>query len=778
MRIVKGMALCLTLPVAVIAGAAPTGTHPNGTSGKEDGLDYAVPEECWLAATVNGYKFPQPFLFIKRQGNNLLARHEDIRAWRLLPPNDAAVRHNGSVFYPLDAFEGLSYRIDDSLQELAIDAAPALFETTAIEGGTSPHSIPDRSSIGGFVNYDLFADHARRRSVMSGLFELGAFGPRGAVTSNFIWRDERLIRLTTTWNDDRPGQVASLRIGDAAGIAGSWGRSVQFGGVQWASNFTTQPGMGIISSPNLAGEAILPSTLDLFVNDALRMRAQVPAGPFAIQGLPTITGQGEARLVVRDPLGHEQIVTSAYYASPRVLKEGLQNYAYEAGFIRRHYGIASADYGRFFAAGTHRLGITGSLTGEARAELLRDQQTLGLNAALLWPAAGVVFSTVAASRSRDGTGWLAGVGIERQGKRFGFGASSEFASPRFAQIGLAPGEAAPSRMARAFMSFSSQAHGAVNLAYVYQDRRTGEDARLFSLSYGIAAGKLGHISISLLRFLGDSAKSAASLTFTRSLGDRASASVAATTQHGTAQAQLRLQQNLPSGDGSGYHFQAGGGPAAVYRAGIAARNRVGTYTLDAARMNGESELRASTSGGLAVIGGDLFATRRIHDSFAVVQLPDYPNVRVYADNQLVARTDSTGSALVPGLRAYQANPIRIEQADLPLDARIDSLQVDAVPYFRSGLVLGFPVKRSYGGLISVVLDSGEPIPAGALARIDGSEEEFPSGRSGKVYLTGLSGSNRVRVTWRGQSCEFDVSFVRTDDPLPDLGTVICAGVKP
>jgi outer membrane usher protein FimD/PapC len=29
---------------------------------------------------------------------------------------------------------------------------------------------------------------------------------------------------------------------------------------------------------------------------------------------------------------------------------------------------------------------------------------------------------------------------------------------------------------------------------------------------------------------------------------------------------------------------------------------------------------------------------------------------------------------------------------------------------------------------------------------------------GEVYLTGLSAANRLRVNWRGQSCEFDVAM--------------------
>jgi outer membrane usher protein len=105
-----------------------------------------------------------------------------------------------------------------------------------------------------------------------------------------------------------------------------------------------------------------------------------------------------------------------------------------------------------------------------------------------------------------------------------------------------------------------------------------------------------------------------------------------------------------------------------------------------------------------------------------------------------------------------------------------------VPYFRSGLVLKFPVKQSRGALLSVALENGEPLPAGAQVQIIGDNilenELFPTGMRGEVYLTGLAMNNRLRVTWREQSCEFALPFPETTDPLPHLGTYICVGVEP
>jgi outer membrane usher protein len=90
----------------------------------------------------------------------------------------------------------------------------------------------------------------------------------------------------------------------------------------------------------------------------------------------------------------------------------------------------------------------------------------------------------------------------------------------------------------------------------------------------------------------------------------------------------------------------------------------------------------------------------------------------------------------------------------------------------------FPVKRSQGALLRVVLENGEPLPAGAVARLVGEKEEFPAGLGGEVYVTGLAAQNRLRVTWAGGRCEFALPFPQTADPLPRLGPFTCNGVRP
>lgn len=136
-------------------------------------------------------------------------------------------------------------------------------------------------------------------------------------------------------------------------------------------------------------------------------------------------------------------------------------------------------------------------------------------------------------------------------------------------------------------------------------------------------------------------------------------------------------------------------------------------------------------------------------------------------------------ALVPGLRPYQKNRIGIEQNDLPLDARIDALEVYAVPYYRSGYDVEFPVAKANGALLRVVTADGRAVPAGATVHIAGREESFAVALDGQAYVSGLKRNNRMRVALPdARACEFEVSYPQTDEPLPDLGSFVCVEIKP
>ena len=771
---------CLLLSVAISSaeGIQADPVHTSATDELTTGNSY---EETWLEVQVLGQPSRYTVLALRQKDGRVLLRGEDLEIWRLRLPGSSPVSHLGEDYFLLDEIPGLTYREDTASQALMLEADANLFESTTI-AFVSPTLEPTPASrLGGYFNYDVNAVHTQGQTHTNGFFELGLFGGRGVATNTFLANDrdysENVIRLDSTWTRDLPALRASFRVGDTISQPGAWGRSVRFGGVQWATNFSTQPGFITFPLPAMSGEAVLPSSMDLYVNGMLRMRDDVPSGPFSIDNLPIVTGGGEMQLVLRDMLGREQVITQPFYASTALLKTGLHDYSYELGSIRENYGVRSNDYGRFLAVATHRLGLSDQLTAEARLEVLSGQQTLGLGGAFLWDDMGVFRFSVAASNSDMGRGGLLRVGFDHQSPGFGFGVDTQITNAKFTQLGLYPNQPAPKQISRAFVSVPIRQYGSININYSYQDYRIRKKMQTISASYGVSIGR-SYLAVSAVRFFGEDPYTRFSLSLSRPLGRRTTASANVNYNRGHKQLLLQVQRGLPVGSGFGYRLRAGLLDADSLEAGVSAQTDFGTYYFDAGRYHGQTSYRANISGGLAILGGNFHLSRRITDSFAIIKVDDFENVRVLAENQLVGTTGANGSVLVPGLRAYESNTIRIEMEDLPMDAQIDGSALEVAPYYRSGLLLNFPVKRVKSGLLTIVLDNGEPLPSGIMVTHLAYQQTFPVGFKGLVYVTNLQMHNTLQIKVHGQSCEFDVEYPQTTDPLPDLGTYVCSGVNP
>jgi outer membrane usher protein len=301
------------------------------------------------------------------------------------------------------------------------------------------------------------------------------------------------------------------------------------------------------------------------------------------------------------------------------------------------------------------------------------------------------------------------------------------------------------------------------------------------MSYSVSLGNYGSFILSALRNLSGDRSTTLFAVLSLPLSAATSLSLSAQSLRGGNNPKsdlftTTLQRNLPAGEGYGYNAQARSDGAKEISYSL--QNNVGTYMVGAAQSQGSSETRLSVSGGLAVLDGDVFPSRRIDQSFAVVRIPDYPNVRILADNQPAGRTDVDGNALIPRLRAYDNNRISIDQRDLPMDAEIATLKLDAIPYFRSGIDVKVPIRRSRGATLTVHLEDGSAVPVGAMVNIVGNDAACVVGYGGQVYVVGLGATTRLRASWGKEACEFDVTFTPSAEPLPDLGTFTCIGVAP
>lgn len=760
-------------------------------------------EELLLSADVNREDFAEPAPVVRLANGQFLVEDTTLRKWRMIVPPVAPIVRGMSRLYPLDAIAGIVVRYDAAAQHLSIIAPAIAFDPSVVRSVGFRYPTPTPPPWGGFVNYAAVGQRGGGFTDYGAQLEAGAFSSHGVLVAGVLAQsnDTRkgVTRLDTTYTRDFPARLESLRVGDTTTQAGAWGRAVRVGGVQWGTDFGLQPGYSPYPTITAGGQAALPSTVDIFINNALVAQRPVPPGPFSITNIPTVSGAGTTQVVVRDLLGRETVVTQTFYGATDLLQPGLSQYSIAAGWERDNFGSASNDYGRPVATGLWRHGFTSTLTGEVRGEALREQGAAGASVSALFPSVGVLSGTLAGSHARGaGTGALVGVAFNRQTNDASVSVSAQWTTDAFRLSGTGNGSEIPELQAAATVGYAFGRYGSLNVGYVnqrfHQRPATGQpdpvpavgpstvsrNSQFGTIAYTLALPLGAAINLVALRSFGSERETIVTATLTIPWGAAQSASLSQTSRRGASNGnsdftQVTVQRNLPTGEGWGYRVV--GQTPGDYQASIAAQNNYAGYSLEGARFQGQDSVRASLSGSLGFIAGRVFAARELTDSFALVRVDDFPGVGVLLDNQRAGRTDSDGYAVLPRLRAYDINRVSIDLQDLPLDAEMGSLSVDAVPYYRSGILVDFPVRRARGATFRLMLETGEPMPAGAIVRIVGSEMPFPVGLGGAAYVAGLGRENRLSASWSGASCEFDLPLMATPDPLPDLGTVVCRGVR-
>ncbi len=745
----------------------------------------------FYALKVNGQDMGMGQI-LRSESGGYFARAEDFENWGLNKVELQPLKFMNENYYPLDKVEGYKSNFDEINQELSVEFNPKAFKP-ALFGNPVEMIIPNPPESGGYANYDLYGTSGSSQSVnqtqLNGQFEVGVFSPLGAGFSSFNGQNlyinskqfnttTRLIRLETNWVRDFSEKRQSLKFGDSNGRSGVWGRPMRFGGVQFGTNFATQPGFVTIPLPSFAGESALPSTADVYLNGIRMMSQGIMPGSFQLNNFPFITGSGEAKIVVRDMLGREQVITQPFYVTSNLLRPGVEDYTVELGFIRNNFGMDNANYGRPMAVGTQRKGFSDKLTAEWRAEVLPDQQTAGLSAIYIPPLPVALTAAVAASTSRKGSGDFLLLGMDHQS--FGginFGVRGQFASKYFTQIGSdIPGQ---SRQFSATMGLFTQSASSFGVSYNYRKNANPPRSESLVFNYSKTIGGKASVNVSVFRSLSGPPNQMVNMFLAYPLDDGVFSSGSVMSQQGKVDVAVQVQKSPPYGKGVGYRALVGeGSQGQREEAGVTLQTDYGAYIVEAGRIPGMSSYRASANGSVGFLGGNFFLSRRSYDSFAVAHVPGFADVPVYLNGQLAAHTDSEGYAILPGLMSYQKNRVMIDIKDLPFGSQIGKTEAEVVPRYHSGVSLKFSVELSIGALIKLVAENGKPLPTGTVLVLEGTPDEFQVALQGEAYITGLAKKNKMKATWNNQSCDFELNLPENPGPLPHIGPILCKGIQP
>ena len=747
-----------------------------------------------LEVTVNGARAGD-WVLLERDGV-LYAPKAAFDEWRvLLRPNALSVDVRGQQHFALSDVAGFEAKIDPSTQSLALTFEAKSFEATLQQETQAIKLKPDKVLSSVFFNYDV--NLALNKSTgapgsrdLGVLTEIGVSTGAGVLTSSAVGRNlassgadaqpASWVRLETTFTRNFPESNRTLRIGDSSTRSSLLGRNTYFGGVQYGSNFALTPGFISQPLPTISGLSSAPSTVELYINNILRQTSSVPTGPFTLTNLPTFNGSGDARLVVRDVLGRETVVVQPFFSSSQLLAVGLSDWSVEAGALRRDLGLSSAAYGDTFFSGTYKQGVRTDVTVESRAEITRDLQTASLGAIAV--LAGQLLGRAAVMSSRSGlqgsgNQWLLGAdyvcttqsaGLQMQGATVNFrqlGDDIKTLPIRYQLTGNA--------------SYFASDRNSLSAGFAMVDRFDGPRISTLSVGYNMRVFNRASLQISAARAITDRAANSIALTLVMPLDANTVSSAGLELRAGQNSAYASATRNASDNGELGWRV-------------LAAQNQTGSraegglnYASPYARLSGDvsastgqAALRIGASGGLLAADGRVFASQRISESFALVEVPGYPGLSVSLGATVLGRTNADGVAIVPRLAPYQVNTLSLDTNELPISAEIDNIQLTAIPASRSGVKLIFATRVGRAALLRLVFDDGQVAPAGATLNIEGDNQEFYVANRGEAFVTGLLASSRLTLKWKTQQCIFEVELPQlVQNDIARVGPLVCKGVK-
>ncbi|RDE07133.1 fimbria/pilus outer membrane usher protein [Sphingomonas aracearum] len=754
------LAAACWLPLA--AQAQQRGTVSVGVAVDPDATPQALQLEVYLNGAPTGYVAS----FNRRADGTFTSPAIELQTVGVTLPEGTTESE-----VPLNRIPGLRYSYDEAAQIMRLVAGPTLDRPTVIDGrqgGAAQRLAPSRPPLGAVIDYTFFASAdngpgGARFGGVSGALGLRVFGGFGLVENTAIAVAEggglRTTRLSSTYSYEDAGRLLTFRAGDVINGGLAWSRPIRMAGLQLQRTFGVRPDLVTTPVPRLSGSAATPSMLDLYIDGVKTLLADVPSGPYSIAHPPIIQGAGQATVVVRDALGRETVSTTAFYASPQLLARGLTDFSAELGFARRSYALRSNDYDRrMIVSGSMRRGLSDRVTVQGHVEAGAGLALLGGGSAVNVADVALVSVAGAVSRAGGHGGGLIDVGLETRrpgvavllrsmrtvGRYEDLASRTASFGPVFAVDRRIFG--APREVDQFSLSVPiPRSSASVGMSLVNSRTASGERYRLGNLSATASAGPLS-LFASAIANLEAGGSFGLFVGASMPLGGRTTATVGGTLSNGRVSGYAELSRQGAHEPGSwGWSLRATDGSEREAHAIVRHSTTFASFEATALYAGGTASGTFQAEGSVAWVGGGLHASRRLDQSFAVVDA-GAAGVQVYRENRLVGTTGRSGRLLVPDLAPFESSSISIDPTSLPVDARIESTHAEAAAFSRVPVAVKFGVsERSDMALVQLLGPSGAPLELGSVVSREGQPDDVV-GYDGAAFLGSLRARNEVIVT--------------------------------
>ncbi|GAC1395137.1 MAG: hypothetical protein NVSMB68_12160 [Thermoanaerobaculia bacterium] len=208
----------------------------------------------------------------------------------------------------------LTYVVDQDNLTLDLTVQPALFKPHVVETRVQrPSDLVYARDRTAFLNYALSSSNLHGLGVFA---EAGATVGKGLIYSGFSRSSGgHFVRGFSNFTYDDVPRLRRWTAGDAIGRTARPAGTALIAGLTVARNFGLDPYFLRYPSLSLAGTAMTPSQVDVYVNGILVGRHDVPPGPFSLRDVPVAAGAGSTQIVVRDAFGRRTTASTNYYFS-------------------------------------------------------------------------------------------------------------------------------------------------------------------------------------------------------------------------------------------------------------------------------------------------------------------------------------------------------------------------------------------------------------------------------------------------------------------------------
>ena len=771
---------------------------------------------------INGQKKGEIFVHRTEDGDFLLLP-ADLDAAGLRELHAPPLLFDGQPYISLRSMTGVTFAFDERTLTLSLDASPALLPKTLIDfGGKQQKQVyyPEESSL--FLNYalDYRSGEAAASSSVNLTNELGVRrGEYLFLTDTLATNDpsrEGFTRLHTSVTRDDRKLMRRIVFGDLFASSGTLGSGTNLGGVSFSKVYGIDPFFVTYPTLELSGQASLPSEVEIYLNGSKIRTERVSPGEFQISNFSTYGGAGVIDLVVRDSLGREQRFSNPFYATDNLLlRPGLHDYSYSAGFRRDRFGRESNRYSDPAAVALHRFGFREYATIGWRGEVSPDLFNAGALAAVRLGTFGLANLGLSASAAGE-AGTAFDFSYQYLHRRFNGRLFYQHYSEGYRTLASADTAFRPNYARGGGVSYTDPGLGSLSLDLSGQ--KTFQESERRTLALGYSRSFPGNINATaILRKVRDPALGSAS-EFMLGVSYSATNDVAFSARHESTSLRehdsIQAQKNQPLGEGVGYRAVLerdrveNGAELLVVNPMVQYNGRYGIVrgevTAAGSGGNRENTYAVGASGALVMLDGVTALTRPVTDSFAAVKVGNIEGVTVRYGGQDIGKTDSSGRAFITNLSAYNDNPVSINEKEIPFEYYFPQVRKLVSPPLRSGSCVGFLAKKfqPVTGVLKVVRDAAvDPVEYLEVTLLmDGKEIAFPTGKGGEFYidisqseqfmklaldgeqscatLGGESGSflkpgtYRAAVTLDGTRHAFSINVPHSDDPIIDLGVIV------